>query len=306
MISATMRMREFNGRDLSRVLSILDVSTPQDRLSAVNFRQKVILQEGFDLGLCLVAEQDEDIIGFIFAPMRKDVGYVNIIAVRPDWRRKGIGTALLHEIEKRQKERGARRIVVSGGPRYVVPGVDVKAYPTAIDFFLKNGFNETNRDSVSMYRTLMDYDVPEQILELERRLSMEGFTFQQLDDEHLVDLIHFLKRELPGWDEDLRKTLDSHPDKLDWVTIALKDQKVVGYCQIATDGLIEHFGPFAVSSDLRGRGIGAVIFHRCLKTIQSMGAKNVWFAWGGGRNYRFYSRHGMIEGRRFAILVKEI
>jgi len=60
---------------------------------------------------------------------------------------------LSREVEKRHKERGARRIVVSGGPRYIIPGVDVKAYPAAISF-PKHGFKEVNRDSISMYRSL--------------------------------------------------------------------------------------------------------------------------------------------------------
>ena len=46
------------------------------------FRQKVILQENFDPGLCLVAQEGTSIVGFIFAPIRKDTGYVNIIVVK--------------------------------------------------------------------------------------------------------------------------------------------------------------------------------------------------------------------------------
>ena len=97
------------------------------------------------------------------------------------------------EVEKRHKERGARRIVVSGGPRYIIPGVDIKAYPAAVSFFLKNGLKEVNRDSVPMYRSLMDYDVPKEVLTLETDLAQEAFRFQQLD-EHLIDLLMFLRK----------------------------------------------------------------------------------------------------------------
>ncbi len=301
-----MRIRGFEGKDLNQVLDLLDSAMPRDRLSPEIFRYKVILQENFDPGLCLVAEEETEKVGFIFAPVRGDTGYLNIIAVEPGHQKKGIGTALLQEIEKRHKERGVKRSVFSGGPRYVVPGVDIEAYPGAVGFFLKNHFKEVNRDSVSMSRSLMNYNTPQQVLELENELVKEGYGFQQLDESHVIDLLLFLRRNFPGWDEDARKTLERYPDHLDWFIVALKDEQILGYCQVATDGLIEHFGPFGVASELRSKGIGAVIFHKCLRMIQSRGAKNVWFAWGGGRNYSFYVRHGMTETRRFAIFSKEI
>jgi len=301
-----MRIREFRGRDERQVLELLDEAMPQDRMGPEVFRQKVILQENYDPSLCLIAELGSEVIGFIFAPVQKNLGYVNIIGVRAEHRRKGIGTELLHEIEKRHKEKGVKKIIISGGPKYVVPGVDVKAYPEAMNFFLKNGFEEVSRDSVSMSRSLMGYDTPKYVLEIEEKLVKEGYRFQQLDGEHVLDLLLFLRKNFPGWEEDLRRTLEMRAGSLDFATIALKDEEIVGYCQVATDGLIEHFGPFGVLPDHRNRGIGTVIFHMCLRMLQSKGARNVWFAWGGGKNYSFYERQGMVETRRFAILSKKI
>jgi len=188
----------------------------------------------------------------------------------------------------------------------VIPGVDWVAYPGALEFFAKNGFKEVNRESVSMSRSLMDYRTPEEVLKMEEELHKQGYTFQLLDEEHVLPLLQFLKREFPGWDDDARKTLDTNPINLDYFVIALKDGHIVGYCQIATDNLIEHFGPFGVAQNLRSRGLGAVLFHKCLKLMQSKGAKHAWFLWGGGRNYTFYTRHGMKEIRRFAIVAKDL
>ncbi|MGQ9513504.1 MAG: GNAT family N-acetyltransferase [Thermoproteota archaeon] len=301
-----MKIREFRGRDERHVLDLLDESTPQDRMRPEVFRYKVVLQEGFEPSMCLIAEQGSDIIGFIFAPVRNNVGYINIIGIKTKFQRKGVGTELLREIEWRHKERGVNRIVVSGGPRYIVPGVDIKAYPAAVNFFLKNGFKEVSRDSVSMCMSLMDYDTPKHVLEIEKKLIDEGYRFKQLDEDHVLDLLLFLRSNFPSWEEDLRRTLERQPDHLELVTIALRGKEIVGYCQVATDGLIEHFGPFGVLPEQRNRGIGTVIFHRCLRMIQSKGARNVWFAWGGGRNYSFYKKQGMTEMRRFIIMSKEI
>ncbi|MBO3803511.1 MAG: GNAT family N-acetyltransferase, partial [Candidatus Brockarchaeota archaeon] len=64
--------------------------------------------------------------------------------------------------------------------------------------------------------------------------------------------------------------------------------------------------PFGVLPEHRNKGVGTVIFHKCLRMLQSKGVRNVWFAWGGGRNYSFYRRQGMLEARRFAVLSKMI
>jgi len=37
-------------------------------------------------------------------------GWINTLAIRPDHKRKGIGTRLVHELEKRLTRKGARKI----------------------------------------------------------------------------------------------------------------------------------------------------------------------------------------------------
>jgi ribosomal protein S18 acetylase RimI-like enzyme len=97
-----------------------------------------------------------------------------------------------------------------------------------------------------------------------------------------------------------------HPKNLDYLLVALKDDKVVGYCQMGIDGLVEHFGPFAVAGELRSKGIGAVLFHKCLEAMQARGARNMWFMRSAGRNQSFYLRQGLKEMRRFTALSRDL
>ncbi|MEM3523757.1 MAG: GNAT family N-acetyltransferase [Thermoproteota archaeon] len=298
--------RCFKGRDLRPVLEIINDAMPLDRLSEDSFRYRVLLQENFDPELCIVSESEGRVVGFIYCVTRGETGYINILGVRNGFRGRGIGSRMLATVEEKLREKGVRRIVFSGGPRYLVPGVDVKAYPGAIGFFTKNGYSESSRESVSMSMSLMGYTTPKEVLELEGRLTAEGYSFQQLDDEHVLELLLFLKARFPWWYEDARRTMEKYPRFLDWFTLAFHRGGIIGYCQIATDGLIEHFGPFGVAEEHRNKGVGTVLFHRCLRLIQSLGGRNAWLAWGGGRNYSFYVRNGMSETRRFAVFAKNL
>ncbi|HYA21971.1 MAG TPA: GNAT family N-acetyltransferase, partial [Thermoproteota archaeon] len=255
---------------------------------------------------CLVAEDHGKLVGFVFGISAGETCSINVIFVEGRHRRMGVGTKLLRVLEDNAKKGGTKKIVFSGGPRYQFAGVDWVAYPGALEFFSKNGYKEVHRESVAMSRSLMDYKTPADVIELEKRLINQGYSFQQLDEEHVLPLLQFLRKEFRPWDNDARLTLEANLMDLDYFTIALKEGEIIGYCQIASDGLIEHFGPFGVSANLRSRGIGAVLFHKCLRLMQSKGARHAWFLWGGGRNYTFYTRHGMKEMRRFAIMSKEL
>lgn len=301
-----MDVRPFEGKDSADIVELWNISMYADKVSPEQFRFRVELQPDYDQGLCLVAEDQGELVGFAFGVPVGETCCINAMFVEASHRKKGVGTKLLQTLENAAKKRGAKKVVFSGGPRYLFPGVDWATYPDALEFFSKNGYREVHRESVAMSRSLMDYKTPTDVVELEKQLLKQGYTFQQLDEEHVLPLLRFLEKEFHPWDNDARITLESNLMNLDYFIIALKAGEIVGYCQIASDGLIEHFGPFGVSANLRSKGIGAVIFHKCLRLMQTKGAKNAWFLWGGGRNYTFYTRHGMKETRRFAIMTKEL
>jgi len=301
-----MNVRPFEGKDSAEIVELWNDSMYADKVSPEQFRFRVVLQPTYDPDLCLVAEDQGKLVGFAFGVPTGETCYINALFVRSSHRRKGTGTKLLQTLADAAGKKDIKKIVFSGGPRYLLPGVDWVAYPGALEFFAKNGYREVHRESVAMSRSLMDYRTPDEVIELEKQFLKQGYTFRQLDEEHVLPLLQFLKKEFHPWDNDARITLEANLMNLDYFIIALKAGEIVGYCQIASDGLMEHFGPFGVSANLRSKGIGAVIFHKCLKLMQSKGAKNAWFLWGGGRNYTFYTRHGMKEMRRFAIMTKEL
>ena len=81
------------------------------------------------------------------------------------------------------------------------------------------------------------------------------------------------------------------------------DGRIIGFCQ--HEG--EHFGPFGVSDDFQGRGIGTVLLARTLHRMRMKGCHSAWVLWTGQRALDgVYGRLGFRLSRRFAILKKEI
>jgi ribosomal-protein-alanine N-acetyltransferase len=80
----------------------------------------------------LVAELDDRILGYLGAGMMGQEVHIANIAVEPEWRRQGIGTALLLECIGRGSDRGARWLTLE--VRETNAG--------ARDFYRLFGFNE--------------------------------------------------------------------------------------------------------------------------------------------------------------------
>jgi len=78
----------------------------------------------------LVASMGNEVVGFIQAYYNGDKGYVEALAVDPEYRNMGIGSALLTEVERRLRRRGVRVI------RLNVKHNNLKA----LTFYLRRGY----------------------------------------------------------------------------------------------------------------------------------------------------------------------
>lgn len=313
----SIEIRQFEPADIGEVVELLSRCLPADPIPSGVFQRKVLLDQNFDLRGALVARADEQVVGFALGMVRKirledgapdfDRSWITLIAVDERFRRQGIGTRMVRTLETYFTLNECKYAFVSSyAPNYFIPGVDVNAYPGALEFFKAAGFDEVYRP-LSMDASLVGLRTPEWVREKERTLEAEGVVIEPFRPELILPVLDFMKSEFPGdWQRFARETMgriasgEYCPEHL-WT--AHEGGRVVGYCQFADDC---RFGPFGVSASQRGRGIGAALLFRVLHSMRSAGIHNAWFLWTDDKVAKLYAEAGFTESRRFALLKKAL
>lgn len=85
--------------------------------------------------VCLVAENEntEEIAGFILGETNRNLGHIVTLDVSQDYRRLGVGTRLLQEIEKHFAADGIRGMVIETAVNN----------PAAVEFWARHGYRHT-------------------------------------------------------------------------------------------------------------------------------------------------------------------
>jgi mycothiol synthase len=101
-------------RDSRAVYALVqDAFGDNERHTAESFEEWqafMIDREAFEPGLWFIAESGGEIVGCVLCPNYEDEGWVRQLAVARDWRRRGLGTALLRQAMKEFWRRGRREI----------------------------------------------------------------------------------------------------------------------------------------------------------------------------------------------------
>jgi len=106
--SLWMRIREFKLKDYDEAAKLWKESgliiRPGDELEGI----KLKLER--DPDLFLIAEEGGIILGVVMGAWDGRRGWINHLAVTPSQQRRGIGTALIRELEKRLARKGAKKV----------------------------------------------------------------------------------------------------------------------------------------------------------------------------------------------------
>src|SRR3954463_15114693 len=105
---STPRVREFHEDDLDQVVRVWEESRSPDRRPVHGLAE--ILGALRDEGVAVVATVGEVVVGAAAARVGGDRAWVVLLTLADDWRRLGLGSALLTELEKRLMARGVHRL----------------------------------------------------------------------------------------------------------------------------------------------------------------------------------------------------
>lgn len=305
-------LRTIHDSDVEPVVRLLHRSLEKERISAVDFRRKVLLDPNFRPEGAIVAEVGGKLAGFILCIVRRqpledwpsdfEKGWITLMGVDPEYRRQGIGDALLRKGISYLRSSGASTVWVSPyAPNYFSPGIDEAAYPEGIEFFLNRGFTVAYRP-LSMEAQIHELEVPSEIAGVEDAMTELRISVRELGMQDITLLVDFVRSEFPGdWQRLVRESIDrtlADPDAPTRIFIAVRDGRCIGFAR--HDG--ERFGPFGVGESARGLGIGSLLLYRCLESMRSKGIKKAWLLWTDDRAARLYLRAGFRETRRYSVM----
>ena len=310
-MSQEIQIRPLEPGDLDGVLAVQREAMPHDPISAARFTRQVLLDANFQPAGMPVAVAGDEVVGFCLslarqvplenAPSDSERGYITLLAVRPAWKRQGIGGKLLAEAETYLRSQSRSIVMVASyAPGYFIPGVDVNAYPGGLAFLKKAGYVEVYRP-VAMQASLWNLPEPDWLADRARPFEVRPF-----EPALALPLLEFTQAEFPGdWVRVVRETAGAimAGESSTRLLTALDAGRVVGFAHFDK----ERFGPIGVAAAERGRGIGQVLMFATLRAQREAGYRSAWFLWSDDKTAeRLYNAAGFRETRRFALMKKPL
>lgn len=292
-------------------------SMPADGISEKTFITRILADINFDPAGLIIAEEDDRIVGGLMAIVRRtpmsgidiepDTGWITTFFVHPDYRRRGIGHALMDAADAYFRHHNRHTVFfASYTPGYFVPGIDRIQYPWGAALLEASGFKKLYQ-AAAMDKNLVGFEIPKDVRDVEAARRAEGYHVEKLTLPYVAEVIDFNDREFdPDWTRSIREALKTGVPMSN-ILVVLRDEKVVGFCIYgAYDGINERFGPFGVAESLRGTGLGKVLLYRCLEQMRQEGLHTAWFLWTGEKEAagHLYLRAGFTITRRFDVMKK--
>lgn len=242
-----------------------------------------------DDGLVLVSRNDTD----------PAVAHLDLIAVDPDARRRGVGTALLRAAERAASGFGARELRFMGNPPcYGWPGIDVR-YTPAICLAEAAGY-ERFRTAQNMVADLGTADLS--TLDDEKSLAAQGISVRKAVTDELPALRRWAERVFnASWAWEIEQSVLATGAGCH---VAWRGETVLAFAGHGANRP-SWFGPMGTNPAARNLGLGRVLLRRCLAAQRDAGHDTAQIGWVGP--VAFYSRTvGARLDRIFWLYRKEI
>ncbi|MFM1906126.1 MAG: hypothetical protein RIT32_922 [Actinomycetota bacterium] len=289
-----VEIRPLSSTDVSEVVTLWNqtlVAHPmtQERFNSLFFSDVTGIPKLKHSSYVAVADQ---IVGVVIAYQRNlpapglglepDLGYLTAVAVNPAQQRQGIGSKLL---QRAISNLAVAEILLSGrtgsAPAAAFPGIDLDNYPTAVEFFLKNGFNPEAK-AHSMSREINAE------INLEHAPNIAFAT--EIDPAKLTE---FASAAFPGdWADVALAKLNQDPTELAVITV---DQNYAGFA-VWNQGW---FGPIGVAEEFRKYGLGSLLVENAINQMHQRGIDQIWFNWADEWVVPFYQRLGFVINRNY-------
>jgi len=252
-----------------------------DPITVDLLHEKTFGDADFDPTLTLIAAEQNNIVAFMQGLIRQvdqnlRRGYIKLFATEETYRRQGIATMLLKDIEAQMKSQGAKTIrLLDCNPNYLQPGIDPR-YTEAIAFAERNGFKrfaDTANLEVDLQNQNFDTSREEQ------QLEQEHIFIRRATDADWPLVENLIVNHFKAWLPEIRTTYKNNPISLH---IAEYNGKIEAFSAYDANNLnTGWFGPMGTNPVLRGKGIGGVLLKRCLNDMKKQGHRVSIIPWVG-------------------------
>jgi mycothiol synthase len=245
-------------------------------------------------GTGFVATIDGSVAGVVLGSIAhrdKSVGHIDLVAVRPDARRQGIGRALIGRAEASLAGLGATEVLLAGNPPYYAwPGIDVR-YTPAVCAAMALGY-EQDRTAWNMTADLSHDESPalRPTEPAERRLAGEGITVRRATPDDASALVEFARSTFgASWAGEVAHSIDREGAGLHLaVRGSVSGGEILGFAAFGSSRP-SWFGPMGTAPTAQGLGIGGVLLRRCLREQHELGITRSQIGWVGP--VPFYARN---------------
>ncbi len=299
----SLEVRPYKDEDVQQILNAWNAWLPYDPMTENLLSEKLAGDRDFDPELTLVLEEDGKVVGFGQGLVRPwyepGLGWIKLFAIESG-RYLDVGTALLSPLEEGLHARGAKAVqIFDSAPNYLMPGIDPR-YTEMLVFFERQGYARYD-DTSNMDAPLehADFDTSAR----ENKLRKIGIEVRRATPEDRDNVQDFVREKFIQWVPEVDATFENRPVSLH---IALVDNRVVAFSAYdANNRGTGWFGPMGTDPSLRGKGVGAVLYLRCLRDLKNQGHKKAIIPWVGPIAF-YFRTSGAVVSRVFWQYRKEL
>ena len=291
-----MKIRFLEDSDFEQVLKLCNNNMEFDSLSEELLNEKIYGDPAYEKELNLTAWEQDELVGFLSGAIReiegKKTGYVKLMVVRRQFRRKGIGRKLYKKLEGIYRERGISRVSIYDVPyNYFMPGIDPR-YTPALAFFETMGFHRfSDTSNLVVDLVWQDFDTEKE----ESLLAGKGIEISRAEHGDRDEVLNFINASFSNtnWSYEVKKTFDASPISLHIARYRGEVKAFAAYdCNNIGTGW---FGPMGTHPDLRGKGTGSILLKRCMQDIKNQGLTKSIIPWVGPIRFYSYYVNAVVE-----------
>lgn len=257
-----MAVETWSRADIDALVAIVDAALPGE-----NLHHDDVLANLFDdpdPSRVFAAPSRDGFVAGVIRDAGRKVGHIQLLAVEPGARRRGIGSGLIRAFEGWAFGAGAEAVVVgAGAPFYLFAGVDVRA-TAALCLFESLGYDHQGAQ--------LNLSFPSRF----RAPAPPGVQLHRvLEDGDASRAVEFVQRHWPAWVPEVRRGIDHGA-----CHVATAEGRVVGFACHSVNRL-GWLGPIGTEPERRGCGIGSALVSAIAKDVMAAGIDTVEVSWVG-------------------------